>query len=286
MSRRLESGLPLGGIGAGKIEFCADGRFTNVTTNNNWDAPIVDGAARCPAAPRMKEGFPGSIAENAARRMSILSPEGLPGAWLAIFTPAHGATVLKTVARPAMSTIAQDDISFHGVFPRATVQYGGLDPLRVTLEAFSPLELGDSSPGYQNASLPLALFHFELHNTRPDPVPVTLAFSWQNLSGIGGYPWSPINSPDAAIPEFRDEAMPGLWFGHVEGAQYDRRVLGDFSLRGWTDAADARISHCAGWNPAGDGHDVWDSLAQSGHLSNETLGSTAARAGRAFRAGR
>ena len=62
--RRSESGLPLGGIGAGSIEFCPDGRFTNVTTNNNWDSPIVDHKARIPPLPRIKEGFEGSVAEN------------------------------------------------------------------------------------------------------------------------------------------------------------------------------------------------------------------------------
>ena len=56
---RNDSGVPLGGIGAGKIEFCADGRFTNVTTTNNWDCPIIDGSARTPLMPRIKEGFEG-----------------------------------------------------------------------------------------------------------------------------------------------------------------------------------------------------------------------------------
>jgi len=64
---RYESGVPLGGIGAGKIEFCADGRFTNVTTNNNWDCPIINGVARTPCMPRIKEGFEGSVLENALR---------------------------------------------------------------------------------------------------------------------------------------------------------------------------------------------------------------------------
>src|SRR5689334_8094794 len=64
---RTESGVPLGGIGAGKIEFCADGRFTNVTTNNNLDCPITDGLARTPLFPRIKEGAEGSVLENSIR---------------------------------------------------------------------------------------------------------------------------------------------------------------------------------------------------------------------------
>ena len=39
------SGIPLGGIGAGKVEFCGNGKFSNVVTSNNWDVPIADGKA-------------------------------------------------------------------------------------------------------------------------------------------------------------------------------------------------------------------------------------------------
>jgi uncharacterized protein (DUF608 family) len=66
-AQRNESGVPLGGIGAGKIEFYADGRFTNVTTNNNLDCPITDGQARTPLFPRILEGAEGSILENSIR---------------------------------------------------------------------------------------------------------------------------------------------------------------------------------------------------------------------------
>ena len=96
--RQSESGLPLGGIGAGSIEFCRDGRFTNVTTNNNWDSPIVDHKARIPPPPRIKEGFEGSVAENIFRRQSIFSAEGVPGAWLGLHSPDLGGRVLKRLA--------------------------------------------------------------------------------------------------------------------------------------------------------------------------------------------
>ncbi len=96
---RNESGMPLGGIGAGKIEFCPDGRFTNITTNNNWDCPIFDGTAGTPRVPRIREGAPGSVDENAERRQTITSKEGLPGAWIAHYNPVDGALVLKTHGR-------------------------------------------------------------------------------------------------------------------------------------------------------------------------------------------
>ncbi len=35
------NGMPLGGIGTGKVELCPDGTFVNISTNNNQDAPIA-----------------------------------------------------------------------------------------------------------------------------------------------------------------------------------------------------------------------------------------------------
>ena len=72
------SGVSLGGIGAGKIEFCPSGRFSNVTTQNNWDAPIVD------VEPVKRAHY---------------SAEGIPGAFLAAWVEGTGAVALKETGR-------------------------------------------------------------------------------------------------------------------------------------------------------------------------------------------
>jgi uncharacterized protein (DUF608 family) len=274
--RQSESGLPLGGIGAGSIEFCRDGRFTNVTTNNNWDSPIVDHKARIPPLPRIKEGFEGSVAENIFRRQSIFSAEGVPGAWLGIHTPDFGGRVLKTVGRKSFVPIDPDSIHFEGRFPYARVHYDGLDPIELQLETFSPFDLPDASEGYANSSLPLALFHITAKNPTESKLPVTLAFSWQNLNGLGGYAGTPLNDPDPTSPAFReDDFASGLWFDHADQSASDLRVLGDFSLRSWTDDPNEILSYCLGWDPDGDGRDVWEEFARDGAFSNQTLPSTA-----------
>lgn len=270
--RKHESGLPLGGIGAGKIEFCPDGRFTNVTTNNNWDAPIVDNQAKIPALPRIKEGFEGSVAENIARRQSIYSDEGIPGAWIGVHAPGLGAKVLKTVSRPAFTTMSPEAIQFNGRFPMAAVNYIGLAPLEVQLEAFSGFDLLDNSHGYLNSSLPFGLFALQVRNASELEVPATAAFSWQNLNGLGGYAGSPINEPDPTPPILRqDPVSSGLWFGHDPGSTSDLRVLGDFSLRVLSNDPDAAISHFVGWNPDGDGQELWEKFNQEGSLGGQNL---------------
>lgn len=267
-SPRNEAGVPLGGIGAGKIELCADGRFTNVTTNNNVDCPITDGFARTPMMPRILEGAPGSVYENSVRRQSINAPEGLPGAWLAVYTPQVGALLLKTVGRPAFSAIDASSIEFEGRFPVATYRYRGMGDLDLSTEAFSSFEPTDESDEYRHSSLPLALFTLAARNTGSSPMPVTLAFSWQNLNGIGGYAGTPINRPDPTSPTYRvDETGSGLWFGHDPAADVDPRTLGDYSLRMRCDRS-AAISWHAGWELERDGLDVWGQFADGGALAN------------------
>lgn len=267
-SPRNEAGVPLGGIGAGKLELCADGRITNVTTNNNVDCPITDGLARTPLMPRVLEGAPGSVYENSVRRQSINSPEGLPGAWLAVHTPQVGARLLKTVGRRAFSPIGSSSIDFEGRFPVARYAYRDLGDLELRMEAYSSFDTTDESEEYRNSALPLALFELTARNTGAGRTPVTLAFSWQNLSGIGGYAGTPINRPDPTPPVYRtDDGGPGLWFAHAPRADVDPRTLGDHSLRVRCDRP-AAISFHAGWELELDGSDVWSPLSDAGRLAD------------------
>ena len=155
-NRQLYSGVPLSGIGAGKVEFCEYGRFTDVTTNNNWDCPIVDSGARIPPIPRILEGDEGSVVENIHRRRMMFSAEGIPGTWMAVRTPIDDARVLKSVSRKAFTTTSISDIRYEDRFPVARVQCSGLSSIHVKLDAFGSFVLPDDSDGYRNSSTPLA----------------------------------------------------------------------------------------------------------------------------------
>jgi uncharacterized protein (DUF608 family) len=281
---RDEAGVPIGGIGAGKIELCRNGRFTNVTTNNNLDAPIVDGLARTPLMPRIREGAPGSVRENALRRQSVNAPEGLPGGWMALHTQAEGAILLKTVGRPAFRPIPQERIVYEGRFPCARLQFTGFENLDVNLAAYGGFDPVDPAADYRNSALPLGVFLFTLRNRGSVALSAGLGFSWQNLHGIGGYPLTMINSPDPTAPKFRNGSEGvGLWFDHDPRSGADPRVLGNHSLRVLSPDAPAEISAHCGWNPNGEGREVWDCFARTGRFDDQGDTGTAAALGAQLR---
>ena len=280
---RNESGLPLGGIGAGKIEFGRDGRFTNITINNNWDCPIVDSWAKQPPLPRILEGFPGSVLENSIRRQSIYSAEGVPGVWLAAYTPLDGAKVLKIHSRSAFVCLNEDEIDFKGRFPLAHVKYPKFKSISLELDAFSSFAVPDFSDDYHDSGLPLALFVFYVRNKTTEVLPISLAMSWQNLNGMGGYAGHPINQFDPKPPVFRDKLFgPGLWFVNNPKEQVDLRVVGNYSLRVWTDQSEAITSYYAGWDPNDNGHDLWDIFSRGGEFDNRNRKGTAGALAKKF----
>ena len=171
ISRRTKrwdhSGVALGGIGAGKIEFCPSGRFSNVMTQNNWDAPITA------SAPVQKP---------------VYDPEGIPGAFLAAWVEGAGAVALKEHARAGFRAMKPGQIRYEGMFPRAVAGYPAMNGVEISVEAFSSLALdSDGKDRYKDSSLPAAVFVFRLKNTTRGRRRASVLMSWQNLVGIGGY---------------------------------------------------------------------------------------------------
>ena len=171
ISRRTKrwdhSGVNLGGIGAGKLAFCPSGRFSNVMTQNNWDAPIAH--------------------VNPAKRAEY-HPEGVPGAFLAAWVEGAGAVALKETARAPMKTLKRDDMRYEGQFPRADVTYPKRNGVAIAVEAFSSLDLAsDGKDHYKDSSLPAAAFVFRVKNASKKPRKVSVLMSWQNLVGAGGF---------------------------------------------------------------------------------------------------
>ena len=149
-SRRLASGVPLGGIGAGTFQVMTDGLISQATYNNNWAYPTGD-IPGCFAAVHVQTGT-----RSVNRVLALASPYGLP-----------------TVA----------GLNYEGLFPVAKLTC--LDPalpISVSSRVFSPLIPHD----VRNSTFPAAAFIFRLTNTSTADVDVSLALSWENTLGVGG----------------------------------------------------------------------------------------------------
>ncbi|HEY3377455.1 MAG TPA: GH116 family glycosyl hydrolase [Armatimonadota bacterium] len=144
------SGVPLGGIGGGRVDLCRDGRFRNFSMNHNQDAPL----------------------EN---------PDGVPGAYLAL---ACDGVVTDLATRPIMpGHAACPTLAYTPRFPHATLAAAQIVPgIDVTVTASGPLCPHD----LRRAAIPGFLVRWELVNTGATVRTVHCQFGWPNLIGFGG----------------------------------------------------------------------------------------------------
>ena len=126
-------GVPLGGIGTGRVDLCRDGRFRNFSGNNNQDMPLE-------------------------------SPDGLAGAFLSVTVDGREKLL---ASRPMQGLEPCQALQFVPAFPQASLTapaiFAGLDT-SVTLSG--PLVPHD----LPNASLPVVLIRWRLTNRGTEPI--------------------------------------------------------------------------------------------------------------------
>jgi uncharacterized protein (DUF608 family) len=231
------SGVPLGGVGAGKLEFCRDGLFRNLTINGNIDAPVW----------RTAGAFFAVRAEEEGRALArIVATE-----------PLHGLTPMER-------------IEFDGLYPRAVLRASDrYFPLRVEIcatGAIIPRQVEDSA-------LPLALFRVRLVSTSDRPVRVSLAMAMENLLGRGGMIGSLQDRQtfDEGYYRLWDERNGNVeqpWkAGAVEGLLFDGGEKQKTEAQGqYVLAVNGRVaSRLMGWRPYAPSR-VWHDFADTGHL--------------------
>ena len=141
---RTGSGVPLGGLGAGKVEIMPDGCLTNFTHQNNWDRPLGDPSGLNAVDARVGNHFAvwarrrcdGGDRDTAfARMLHTVDVGGLPG-----------------VQR----------IEHTGRVPlRPSRLCGTWSACGGAVDAFSPIIPGDA----ESSSVPVAVFLFKVKNT-------------------------------------------------------------------------------------------------------------------------
>lgn len=204
------SGVPLGGIGAGKIELCPNGRFSNVMTTNNWDTPICDGTPKYDPD---------------------RNPVGIPGSFFAAWIKGIGARVLKTHPGNNMPGIKKTEIEYDGFLPKCMMRFNCFKDIELKFRAYGSLRLDNQAHNhYKDSSIPAALFQFELKNAGRTKKEMSLLFSWQGTVGVGGYFRSAINDTRGNFTEFRKgNGVCGVHY-FSKRKKIDPRVDGTYSL--------------------------------------------------------
>ncbi|HQP91263.1 MAG TPA: GH116 family glycosyl hydrolase [Candidatus Omnitrophota bacterium] len=153
--QNLKSGVPLGGIGAGKIEVLANGLLDSFSFLNNTHNPLVSNDA---------SGL-----------------KGVLGFHFAVWVRDKGKKVSKLLSTQPFSGLpCVDSIKYDGSFPFVRLDYSdaGL-PVNISLEAFSSFIKNDE----KRSSIPAAIFKFRITNPFSRAMSVSLAGIGRNLIG-------------------------------------------------------------------------------------------------------
>ncbi|OPZ26890.1 MAG: hypothetical protein BWZ02_01846 [Lentisphaerae bacterium ADurb.BinA184] len=167
-------GIPLGGIGAGKVELCRDGRFRHYTGNNNQDMPFEE-------------------------------PMGLDGAFLSV-ARGREERCLTTTPHPGLACVPRllADLRFPRAALTAPDAFAGSD---VVVEASGPFIPHD----LRRSSLPGFLVKWTLRNRTRRAVRLTCRLAWPNLVGTGGGLGTPESRTGYADGSYRLWEAPEAW---------------------------------------------------------------------------
>ncbi len=172
--------------------------------------------------------------------------------------------------------------TYHALYPRSWFEYQGIFQTELVCEQFSPVW----AHNYQEASYPLALFHWTLHNPTEQPITLSILLTWQNTVG-----WftNAQKTPEVTVrddgspvytyePQWQDSAgnfNQAILDHYRAGLILDRQGQdlveptegeGQWALA-TTDSFRQEIFHHTRWNPEGDGSEIWQSFARDGSLA-------------------
>ncbi|MDD5006319.1 MAG: GH116 family glycosyl hydrolase [Candidatus Omnitrophica bacterium] len=151
----VKSGVPLGGIGAGKLEIMPSGVLDNFTILNNFQKPLTNST------------------EN-----EII---GLLGYHFGIYCRDNKKKTAKLLQTVKISQYpAIENIKYKGEFPFVYLDYEDKDiPLEISLEAYSPFIPGEE----KNSCLPVTELQFKINNPTSRYIEAALLVNVRNIIG-------------------------------------------------------------------------------------------------------
>ena len=247
------SGVPLGGIGAGCIEFGRDGRFRNITINNNRTTDT-----RIPVSPGAFVAVRGALKGRVTARI-LQSESGLP---FAAGTQAQFTT--------------PDELGWQPLYPSAL--YGlRLDPLPLdvrwrAIATVIPYDLDAST-------LPLILMTVSFRNNGDLPIDVSAILNWENLCRCArdqfpedrGAIWPvmmDIDQSNVPADEIDESQVPRIGLGFGLEPPYTMNSEGSYAVVA-KEATNVDISYCSfnGHDPMELG-EFWSNFRDAGNLGN------------------
>ncbi len=264
------SGVPLGGVGAGYVEFCPDGRFRNIAINNN----------RTPHTriPLSKHSF---------LALRLRSESG----WRYERILRHALPDEPQASHPVPPSLEAQQTEWRGLYP--TAQLSLVDPhcpVRVLWGAFSPIIPFD----HDASALPAIFVSLHCSNPTQDSIEASVLFNWENLCGFTRQrvPGKLPQIAMATIEENPAPTIPGIEpHGDQQGLDLPNALV--FSSQGGiADNADgqycvvvrpqddAEVSLVA-WDPEDEEscRAFWSGFTERGDVGGLFLGDTLPRAG-------
>lgn len=227
-----DSGVPLGGLGTGRVDLCPDGAFRNVSIQNNIDWPFSGSADRA-------DPLRGS-------KTNDWSPVGLEEAFFAASVEGAGATMLKVEETTPLPGVALEDISYEGRYPFVRLGVPAMGGVELSVHGFSPMLLDDPHPQYRDSAIPAAIFTLEATNTTDAAKRVGLAFSFPHIVGMGGFTHCRISDRRGNITtESSDDRRAMIHFGHRK-PKISQRVEGEIAIAALS-GTDAALTTTNGW---------------------------------------
>ena len=192
--------------------------------------------------------------------------------------------VPNSTAPSPLPSLPSSTGAYHALYPRSWYVYQNVFSADLVCEQFSPIW----AQNYQEASYPVAVFLWTAHNPTDQPTTLSILLSWQNMVGwftntekspevLQRDDGSPYYNYVPAIGASAGNSSHFVRTGNVTGCVMDGRwsQTGQAPIEGdgtWAIATtmqpNTEVFYHTGWNPVGDGRDIWDTFAVDGSLAN------------------
>jgi non-lysosomal glucosylceramidase len=144
-------------------------------------------------------------------------------------------------------------------------------PAHITLEQFSPV----LPENYRETSYPVAVYRWHAENPSPQPVTVSILFSWTNMLGWLRYPSHNFRGSTNAgnenrmVTESMGEAgtMKGIVFDRDRPGAVQDDWDGQFAIAA-LESPGVEVSYQTTFVPEGGGAEVWAPFSKDGRLAN------------------